>query len=315
MGRQILIFSPVVLVLAVACGANGIRIRGDGSADGRSVDATIADRGSLVRADIGLGSGGSDGFGESGLGRPDGIGGSSGPDGIGGVGGPDSSGNFPMVDAGVPPPDAPIGSPDGNISLRFDAVAQDQRPSETETGADTGWDGGTPPETLPSPIDAGIVSFPDAEVDSASDAVTPPSIDAASVSTCHVPRCWADLMQDCQPAGACLEQSAETKDSLCFANGVATISVVDEAAGKMTTTVKIGTRICYELDWDLTSGSMSGAASTGLIKNASGAVVATISDNASGYSAITCTNAEPVVVAEWCDLVGNVRCDPGVCNP
>jgi hypothetical protein len=109
-------------------------------------------------------------------------------------------------------------------------------------------------------------------------------------------------------------QSAAGSENLCFAEAVKVLATIDEAAGKMVTTVMKGSQICYQLDWDFAGGSVSGATSTAVLKNGNGASVATISDDVSGYSAVTCAGAQPVVLSEGCDFVGPVICEAGVCS-
>jgi hypothetical protein len=301
MRSQIILFPLALAGLAAACRVHGIRTIDDGRADGGVPLAR--DGGSIPGTEAGTANGGFAGI-DGGFGIDAGTGtGGQAVDAGGGITAPDSS---------VSAPDAPMATPDGDIPPRLDSAMHADQPSDLDSGTITGNDGGVTPDVPPARTDVEVAGLPDAPADAAMGA------DAAEVfapPACNVPSCWADLMRDCQPVGSCVEQSAAGNDNLCFTNGVKVLAVVNETAKTMTTTVKSGGRICYELDWNLAGGSMSGAASTGTIKNGDGVTVATISDDASGYSVVTCSGAQPVVMSEWCDIVGNAQCAAGACGP
>ena len=324
MRSRVAILAFAIQGLAAGCGGSGLRTLGDASPDGNRAGEPGIDRGlpSAVEAGTQTDSPASVG-GRLGVDATVATGGMTGTGASGGGGGSDASSagaggsgtTLPLPDSGVTATDTPSTSPDGSLDSRPDSSTAGDRSSELDTGATAVSDGGAIRDAPGMETDAQIADSAgraDVTVDTGTDTA---SMDLPAPLACNVPSCWADLMRDCQPAGGCVEQSAGANDNLCFSNGVKVLAVVDGPAQTMTTTVKSGAQTCYQLDWNLAGGSVPGAASTGVIKNGSGATVATISDDVSGYSVITCTGGQPVVIGEWCDITGGASCGTGTCTP
>jgi hypothetical protein len=133
----------------------------------------------------------------------------------------------------------------------------------------------------------------------------------ADAWACNAPVCWADLMKDCQPSGTCRQQVSGETSNRCYANGVKVLATVHGVAS-MLATVKNGTRTCFDVVFDMTSGR-----SVGFIRDGNGTTVATISDSPSGRSAIACLGHDAVALNEACDSppwVADV-CQSGDCSP
>jgi hypothetical protein len=139
----------------------------------------------------------------------------------------------------------------------------------------------------------------------------------ATTSLCNAPACFTDLMRDCRPSGSCIEQSSGYDTSQCYENGVKVITTVDASALTMSTKVRNGNRTCYETYYDL-AAALRGAAVVGLIKDGGGTTVATLGDDMSGRSIVTCTGGQPVVLNEACDSENapvSTSCNTGPCTP
>lgn len=205
--------------------------------------------------------------------------------------------------------DAPLVTPDGPSDTRPPAI-DGQRPAlDGPTATDVvHQDGGA---YGPLSVDSSTTS-PDgtSAADVASDGPAPPR-DEADAWACNAPACWTDLMKDCQPSGTCRQQISGETSNRCYANGVRVLATVHGVA-TMTTTVKNGTRTCFELVFD-----MSGSTTVGSIRSGNGTTVATITDAPSGRSAIACAGHDAVILNEACDslpwIVG--VCESGDCNP
>ena len=200
------------------------------------------------------------------------------------------------------------GGDSGAVGIDLGSVLADASP---DTAAD-GYSAAGVEVGIAPVADGGLV--PDA---GAIDSATDTGLDAGAFA-CNAPSCYAELMKDCQPAGTCIEQSSGDIANQCYANGVKVIATINAVAMTMSTTVKNGNRICYELGFNLASYG-AGATVVGFIKDGSGTTVATISDDVSGRSVITCTGGKPVILNDACDSGNNgassTRCDSGTCNP
>jgi len=207
-------------------------------------------------------------------------------------------------------------SPGGELDGEIDVDGNDAPPSTCEVGDDgepvreaggnTGMD--MPAEASPAGGDGGDVPGQDDGVDSDGEGGT---------AICNAPACYAELLQDCLPAGACSRQASGPSTSQCYANGVKVIASVDTAASTLSTLVKKGESICYQLDYDLVA-LLNGSPIVGRIRNGGGGTVATLGDDVSGRSTVTCLGGSPVVLNEGCDAFnggGGLGCSAGACAP
>jgi hypothetical protein len=119
-------------------------------------------------------------------------------------------------------------------------------------------------------------------------------------STC--PPCLVTLVANCIPSGTCTEQSSPssatgvTTDNICYSNGVkdAVTDTVDATSGTITfnATITKSGATCFTEDGSFDFGAGGGSGSTSIsftIKNASGAVVATLTeDTATGVTTVSC---------------------------
>jgi len=213
-------------------------------------------------------------------------------------------------------PDSSNGS-DGWIGTDGDdsAVGVDSGTFRAEVSPDSAADG----------YDVAVIDVGTAPVDAGGLPVDAGAVEAATdtgrdggASACNAPSCYADLMKACQPGGTCIEQSSGNLSNQCYSNGVKVIATIDPVALTMSTKVKNGAGTCYELYFDLASYGV-GAKVVGFIKDGNGTTVATIGDDVSGRSVITCTGGQPVVLNPACDSGGsgssNTSCDTGSCSP
>ncbi len=153
---------------------------------------------------------------------------------------------------------------------------------------------------------------------------------------CDYPSCFADLVKDCSPAGACVQQSTPVTGGLtgpwtttvatCHDNGVkmqltSTYSidlVTAEMSGTTTTTWKKPAGVCFSLETAYSSATLTSV--NYVIKNAAGATVGTmVADIDANTQTITCTGAAPVVLPLDCDASdadggSGAECTAGACT-
>jgi len=167
---------------------------------------------------------------------------------------------------------------------------------------------------------------------------TATSTGTGGTGACSVPLCYNDLVANCAPDGACVEQkgfmcgptvcpepitSAPTSmfNYSCYGNGVTVSTTADTTTLKPQTSIQIykkkGT-VCYSIEMPLSSATAGGV--TMLIKNPAGATVATYVVNQTARTVtITCTGGSPVVVSLDCmtssSADGGTPCTTGACTP
>jgi hypothetical protein len=212
----------------------------------------------------------------------------------------------------IVPGDAFDGSADDGTAAApgVDGVVADEGGREALSGA--GVDGDDELD-LPGPDDA-LEDAPPGASDDAPDAATDATGEVDS-TFCNAPSCYADLMQGCKPGDTCVQQTNGYDTAQCYDNGVKVVVTVDTKAATRSTVVMNGTRVCYRLDYDLVA-LLTGAAVVGYIRDGSGATVATLGDDVSGRSTVTCNGGSPVVLNQACDAnSGAAPCTAGTCIP
>jgi hypothetical protein len=122
----------------------------------------------------------------------------------------------------------------------------------TGGGSATGGTSGTmPPMSKPPAPDAGAkppTSTP------APDAATPGKLDAPP-SACPFPKCVAALVEECIPAGTCVQQQLSVgggiSSNICYANGVKLMTTIQGGGRNPSTAIKVlkpGGAPCYSID-------------------------------------------------------------------
>jgi hypothetical protein len=208
---------------------------------------------------------------------------------------------------------------DGGTTIGLDSGAT----IGLDSGATIGQDGATTPDVPATTPDAALNS----DVTSTPDAAT--TSDApASTGNCNYPQCYIDLVKDCVPSGACVQQTTtigspiptSSNIAICYDNGVKMLTVMDFSNVSLLTqteTVKNASGVCYTMEALISAASSGNITYT--MKNAAGATVATLAiDTTAQTETITCTGGPPVVVPTNCgssnsDAGSGTTCTTGTC--
>jgi hypothetical protein len=156
------------------------------------------------------------------------------------------------------------------------------------------------------------------------------------IGDCDYPKCYADLVMACLPAGACVATGVGSSGSMssagasCYENGVKSLSVNQSNwtppshayGGTLNEAWKDSSGICYTLDgtYVVTMGGTYTSSTTLTLRNASGEAVATVVRDGTGAEVITCAGTFPVVVPKDCSPMranadgGASICSPGSCT-
>ncbi|HJX52595.1 MAG TPA: hypothetical protein VJ801_07510, partial [Polyangia bacterium] len=167
---------------------------------------------------------------------------------------------------------------------------------------------------------------------------TATSTGTGGTGACNVPLCYNDLVSNCAPSGACVEQAgymcgatvctqpptaAPTSmfNYRCYDHGVTVSTTADMTNPTSMTSVQLykknGT-VCYSVEMPLSAASANSV--TMVIKNPAGATVATYTVNQTANTVtITCTGGSAVVVSLDCmkssSADGGTPCTTGTCAP
>jgi len=133
--------------------------------------------------------------------------------------------------------------------------------------------------------------------------------------SCNLPSCLSSMSSDCQPSGACVEQTdAAGNTNTCYANGVKTISSLDMTTFAISVTLKNASKTCLTM-----SGPITATGATLTIKDGSGKAVGTLAADSAGNTTVTCTGGQPVALDSNCDLGtsngASSSCTTGACTP
>ena len=136
---------------------------------------------------------------------------------------------------------------------------------------------------------------------------------------CIAPTCLVNLAENCLVSGACVFPAGEEANAMsnCYANGVSQ-SWVTTTTGNSTTVeyvVRKSGSVCYSME-----SVQSGYTSAGIVKDANGVVVATLTWDAAGQSPTVTCGDQPPLVGSVCVSIfpgpgADAPCTSGVCSP
>jgi hypothetical protein len=149
------------------------------------------------------------------------------------------------------------------------------------------------------------------------------------IGDCDYPKCYADLVRDCLPAGSCVATSASSGPvattsgaNYCYENGVKAVKV-DQSdwvppshvyTGKLAESWKNAAGLCYTMDGSyviLGSAGYEGKTRTLTMRDPAGVPVATVDFDFTNHNMIiTCAGTLPVAVPDRCEP-SSVNADGG----